>query len=120
MELLEAAQDGVSVVHVVGRVNSANSQEMGVRLRAILDHGGKAIVLDLSRLDHMTSAGFRSLLIADGQAGEDALGAHFVLVRTARIDAGALRDRRLSSTCSWLRRRETKRSVERRQLRLEA
>lgn len=72
MELLEAAQDGVSVVHIVGRVNSANAQDMGARLQAILDRGSRAIVVDLSRLDHMTSAGFRWLLIAEKQAGERA------------------------------------------------
>ena len=77
MELLESEQDGAMVVHVAGRVNSTNAPGLGERLQAILERGMLAIVIDLSRLDHMTSAGFRSLLLAGKQA--DALGAHFVL-----------------------------------------
>ncbi len=77
MELLESAHDGVTVVHVVGRVNSANAREMETRLQSALDRGCRAIVVDLSRLDHMTSAGFRSLLQAEKRA--DDLGARMVL-----------------------------------------
>ena len=70
MELLEANQGGVNVVHVVGRVNSANAQQMAARLDDILGRGSRAIVLDLSRLEHMTSGGFRSLLMAEKRAAE--------------------------------------------------
>lgn len=70
MELLEAAADDSAVLHVAGRVNSGNAPELGDRLGALLGRGCRAIVVDLSRLVHMTSAGFRSLLRADKQAGE--------------------------------------------------
>ncbi len=77
MELFEANQDAVDVVHVVGRVNSANAQHMAGRLDDILERGSRAIVLDLSRLEHMTSSGFRSLLMAERRAAEKK--ARFVL-----------------------------------------
>ena len=77
MELLEASSGGVAVVHIVGRVNSANAPEMGSRLQAVLDRGCRAVVVDLSRLDHMTSGGFRSMLQAEKRAGD--LGAQLVL-----------------------------------------
>ncbi len=70
MELLESTQDGMCVLPVIGRVNSANAPQLGERLLALLDRGCRAIVIDLSRLEHLTSAGFRSLLIAEKQAGE--------------------------------------------------
>ena len=77
MELLESTNAGVTVVHIVGRVNSANAPDVEARLQAALDRGCRGIVVDLSRLDHMTSAGFRSLLQAEKRA--DGLGAQIVL-----------------------------------------
>jgi anti-anti-sigma factor len=38
------------------------------RLAVLLKQGCRGIVVDLSRLDHMTSAGFRSLLVGEQQA----------------------------------------------------
>ena len=49
-------------MHIAGRVNSGNAFELHDRLNSLVEAGCKAIVVDLTRLDHMTSAGFRSLL----------------------------------------------------------
>jgi anti-anti-sigma factor len=68
LEIFESSSDGPIVLLVSGRVNSVNAPQLGERLAARLEQGCRAIVVDLSRLDHMTSAGFRSLLIADRQA----------------------------------------------------
>jgi anti-anti-sigma factor len=70
MEILETAAGGAAIVHITGQVNSANAPELGERLGRLMDGGCRSIVVDLGRLDHMTSAGFRSLLRADKQAGE--------------------------------------------------
>ena len=70
MELLEAVEGSSVVLHVAGRVNSANASELGERLHSLAARGCRSIVVDLSRLVHMTSAGFRSLLRADKQTSE--------------------------------------------------
>jgi anti-anti-sigma factor len=74
MEMTEALADGSVVLHIAGRVNSANAHELSDRLRALLDQRRTRIVIDLSRLLHISSAGFRCLLRAEKQA-EDAGGA---------------------------------------------
>jgi stage II sporulation protein AA (anti-sigma F factor antagonist) len=73
MEILEARTGGMAVVHVVGHVNSGNAPELDERLKQLVGAGCLGIVIDLARLDHMTSAGFRCLLRADRQV-RDAAG----------------------------------------------
>jgi anti-anti-sigma factor len=77
MEIFETPGDGATVLHVEGRVNSVNAAKLRERLGALLQQGCRAIVVDLSRLAHMTSAGLRSLLIAEKQAND--AGAAMVL-----------------------------------------
>jgi anti-sigma B factor antagonist len=67
MEILEARTGDIAVVHVVGRINSSNAPELDERLKQLVGMGCRGIVLDLARLDHMTSAGFRCLLRAERQ-----------------------------------------------------
>jgi anti-anti-sigma factor len=67
MEILEARNGDMALVHVVGRVNSSNARELDERLKQLVEAGCRGIVIDLGRLDHMTSAGFRCLLRAERQ-----------------------------------------------------
>ncbi len=67
MEMLESRTKDLAVLHVIGRVNSSNAFELDERLKLLVQAGCRAIVIDLSRLDHMTSAGFRCLLRAEKQ-----------------------------------------------------
>jgi stage II sporulation protein AA (anti-sigma F factor antagonist) len=67
MEILESRTKELAILHVIGRVNSSNAFELDERLRLLVQGGCRAIVLDLDRLDHMTSAGFRCLLRAEKQ-----------------------------------------------------
>jgi stage II sporulation protein AA (anti-sigma F factor antagonist) len=67
----------MAVVHVVGRVNSSNAPELDERLRQLVGAGCRGIVIDLARLDYMTSAGFRCLLRAERQVQQ--LAGKFVL-----------------------------------------
>jgi anti-anti-sigma factor len=77
MEIFEAAVEGTSVLYVSGRVNSATSAELARRLLAAVDSGAASVVVDLSRLVHITSAGFRALLQGDRHA--DQTGTRIVL-----------------------------------------
>lgn len=77
MEISEMMAEGASVLYVTGRVNSAMSAELVRRLLAALDGGIGALIVDLSRLSHITSAGFRALLQADHHA--DQTGKRIVL-----------------------------------------
>src|SRR5271168_5202649 len=67
MEVLESRIGDMAVVHVVGWVNSSNAPELDERLKQLVGAGCRGIVIDLARLDHMTSAGFRCLLRAERQ-----------------------------------------------------
>src|SRR5271168_1256814 len=72
MEVLESRIGDMAVVHVVGQVNSSNAPELDERLKQLVGAGCRGIVIDLTRLDHMTSAGFRCLLRAERQVQEAA------------------------------------------------
>jgi len=56
--------DGVVVVHADGRIDSNNANELGVALSGVIDDGQIHIVLDLSTVSYMSSAGLRELVIA--------------------------------------------------------
>lgn len=71
MELFESPGDGFTVLNLIGRVNSSNAAELGDRLNRIMDAGNRAMIVDLARLEHMTSAGFRHLLQAERRAAKE-------------------------------------------------
>jgi anti-sigma B factor antagonist len=77
LEIYETEEAGSTVLHIAGRVNSVNAPKLSERLSARLQPGCRAMLVDLSRLDHMTSAGFRALLIAERQT--HAMGATMVI-----------------------------------------
>jgi stage II sporulation protein AA (anti-sigma F factor antagonist) len=53
----------VLVVQPVGQINSANATGIEADLMAHIDKGERKIVLDLSRLDYISSAGLRVVLL---------------------------------------------------------
>jgi anti-anti-sigma factor len=65
MEIVETVQDGSAVVLLSGSVNSSNAPELAERLAGLIARNTRSVVVDLSGLEHMTSAGFRSMLRAD-------------------------------------------------------
>jgi stage II sporulation protein AA (anti-sigma F factor antagonist) len=77
MEIVETVQDGSAVVHLSGSVNSSNAPELAERLAGLIAGHTRSVVVDMSALEHMTSAGFRSLLRAHQTAR--AKGERFVL-----------------------------------------
>jgi stage II sporulation protein AA (anti-sigma F factor antagonist) len=77
MEILETVLDDSAVVRVTGNVNSANAGELAERLARLVAINCRSLVVDLSHLVHMTSAGIRSLLRAEQAARRG--GGRFVL-----------------------------------------
>jgi anti-sigma B factor antagonist len=77
MEMFESHIEDIVVVHLAGRVNSSHAPELAAYLQRLLNGGAGAIVVDLERLDHMTSAGLRCLLRIEKQAHDT--GGRFVL-----------------------------------------
>jgi len=54
----------VTLVEVIGRVDSLNAAELGTSLSNAIDEGNTNIVLDLSQVSYMSSAGLRELVSA--------------------------------------------------------
>jgi anti-anti-sigma factor len=70
MDLREDRVGGVTVVEVRGRVDSATAPTLAERLTATLDAPERRVVLDLTQLEYISSAGFRVLLLAAKRADE--------------------------------------------------
>ncbi len=64
MEITESRRDGVVVLAVVGRLDASNSGTLEEKLLALVGAGEKRLVVDASRLDYISSAGLRVLLVA--------------------------------------------------------
>ncbi|MDA0242660.1 MAG: STAS domain-containing protein [Chloroflexi bacterium] len=52
----------VDVVEIVGRIDSNNAPELDTLLSELLDRGRYQLVLDLSAVSYMSSAGLRALV----------------------------------------------------------
>ncbi len=77
----------------VGRIDSMNADELGEALTGEIERGGRQIVLDLSKVSYMSSAGLRELVAAYQQAAErlrrPAPGAA-VVARAGRLEMSGL------------------------------
>ena len=62
MELKTRDEQGVLVVEVKGRMDAVTVQDFDKTTQALVDQGKTKIVLDLSGLDYISSAGLRGLL----------------------------------------------------------
>jgi anti-anti-sigma factor len=81
MDLREDKVGGVTVVEVRGRIDSTTAPALGERLTASLGAPKVRVLLDLSRLEYISSAGFRILLLAAKRADET--GSRLVLCRVS-------------------------------------
>ena len=54
----------VDLVTVAGRVDSSNASELDTALQSLLDNNRNNIVLDLSQVTYMSSAGLRAVVSA--------------------------------------------------------
>ncbi|HPU51912.1 MAG TPA: STAS domain-containing protein [Burkholderiaceae bacterium] len=67
MQLEEHSHGPATVIAVIGRLDNATAPALGDRLSQVLQTR-RALLIDLSRLDYISSAGFRTLLVAGKQA----------------------------------------------------
>ena len=63
MEVTDTKLDEVAVVALKGRVDAANSTTLEQKLLGLLAGGEKRLVLELSGLEYISSAGLRVLLV---------------------------------------------------------
>ena len=64
MEVTVSEMRRVTLLEISGRVDSANSGQLGEALSTQIDAGHHQVVLDLSRMDYISSAGLRELVAA--------------------------------------------------------
>lgn len=81
MEITSRLSEGVALVSVVGRVDSAVARDWEFGLVAAVNEGGGQVVLDFGELSYMSSAGLRGLLVASKKA--DAEGGRIVICRVS-------------------------------------
>lgn len=70
MELTESKHDLTTLLAAIGRIDSGNAKLFGGKMCDLIDSSCQHLVVDLSKVEFMTSAGFRSLLIAGKAASK--------------------------------------------------
>jgi anti-sigma B factor antagonist len=93
MEIASKEFKHCHLLTVTGRVDSSTAPEFGQKLEALTEKGVFNIVIDMSGLEYMSSAGFRALLGAQRQCkrlnrGEVLLAAVPTRIREALELAG--------------------------------
>ena len=64
MEILEQQNKGVIVANIIGQIDSTTGPTLSDKLGAKIDEGHTCLVLDLSAVPYISSAGLRVLTIA--------------------------------------------------------
>ena len=64
MEIAESKRDGTVILGVEGRVDASNADVLEEKLLGLIAAGERQLVLDCARLDYISSAGLRVLLVA--------------------------------------------------------
>lgn len=62
MEITIRELKDVDVITVVGRVDSGTAPQLDQTLKGLVDNGRYRLVMDLSRVDYMSSAGLRAMV----------------------------------------------------------
>lgn len=70
MNVDEAREGTVTVIVVRGRLDGVTAPTLGERLTSTLDASSPRLLLEMSQLEYISSAGFRVLLIAAKRARE--------------------------------------------------
>lgn len=70
MDIVEFNQEDVAVVEVRGRIDTTTSGEFGERLLGQIEAGARRVLVDLTHVAYISSAGFRALLIVGKQCEE--------------------------------------------------
>ncbi|RXE56787.1 hypothetical protein ABH15_01065 [Methanoculleus taiwanensis] len=62
LEITERHEGEVAIVSLKGRLDAASSQDAEQRMNGLIDAGSRAILVNLSGLDYISSSGLRVLL----------------------------------------------------------
>lgn len=73
MELVEQHRENAIILEPHGRIDSTNAQDFTEQLTKAVGSGASRVIVDLEHLAYISSAGFRSLLIAAKQAKKSGL-----------------------------------------------
>ena len=77
MQIVEARQDGVHVVAPAGRIDTTTAGAVETSLASALSGPSPRLVVDLSAVDYISSAGLRIMLLAARRVEE--AGGHLAL-----------------------------------------
>jgi len=64
MDIVESQSDGVVIIEPRGRMDSLTAKPFGDRIVELIRSGSHHLLIDLQQVLYISSAGFRSLLIA--------------------------------------------------------
>jgi stage II sporulation protein AA (anti-sigma F factor antagonist) len=81
VQVNRAAQDLV-VLHVSGELDTTSAQELAIPLREQLVEANRTVVVDLSGVKFLGSAGLEALVVGQQRAKE--VGVEFVVVASSR------------------------------------
>ena len=68
MQIGISKSDDTLVVSVEGRMDTVSAPEFDTRIEELLNQGEKGFVLDFGKLEYVSSAGLRSILVASKKA----------------------------------------------------
>lgn len=63
MEIKVTEQDGIVIVELAGRMDATTTPEFESATRALLAEGKKCLLIDMARLEYISSAGLRGILV---------------------------------------------------------
>lgn len=63
MELSIEKQNRTAIVAAGGRLDAAGAPELEARCKALIQEGSNRLLLDLAKVEYVSSAGLRSLLV---------------------------------------------------------
>lgn len=63
MDITTRIRDGVNVVYLSGSLDTNTSSQAETRIKKLIDWGSMKILIDLSGIDYISSAGLRILLV---------------------------------------------------------
>jgi anti-anti-sigma factor len=64
MKIAHQEKDGVICFEIEGRLDAESAQEAETMVKAVLKQGPRRLLFDLSKMDYISSAGLRVILMA--------------------------------------------------------
>jgi len=63
VELASRTENGKSIISLTGRLDAVTAPAFEEQIRALIENGHLALVVDFEKLDYISSAGLRALLV---------------------------------------------------------